>query len=939
MFIDRFGRRVGFGLIVFGICTIAAGVLAGLVLTEGLKLGFETYLKYDENSKFNDPTYEDCDTDTLKVYFYNLTNYQEVLTNDARPNFTEVGPYTFDQETCIFKEHADTHWKYYKKYWKDPVQTDGSESDIIYNFNPAYGAVNYNIKLQTGETNTERVLIQRFTGQALTTVLSTMEGPSFTDSVKISALPTVYTSIKATAMNSFVPLVRLTAAWTAMWSSINATAASYSNFLPERNFFNTAAPPFGVTTYYNTLGAGFIAWPAAGSTFTDLAINRTLYLGVVLNLPDQTAVIPGWSVATQVAGLQAWLYWYQVAAVNPTVKSIMSSAYNLTLTPTNPQLDLLANWLSNYMMTTVANANLGGATGVNNTAQAQFYGQWSNSAALKGGLDLNADAVTPDGFELGTAFPIVNGSFPAATGVSLATTTNLWNVNSNTSILSSVGINTWFTAIRSGNPELLYPLGNSNGLTNATTDVLSNYLQQWQSYLVVPFIYQQFQISNLSDLAYIQWGSGALLGQGVSVQSIQTTLPYPPEFAVYAYSKGSPVRFSLSRSKFLLKEGKFPFFEGSTVELFFDYLEASDYSSIYNIWGLSQTEAIIFGEYLYDFGTEYVTYILNTQVFPYGGGPVTWRTAKQWMYTAEDPLLKLLGVSPFVGLYYNASHAANYSQADAQEDYRDAIFRGGTRDDLKKFLEVKEYNGLVTVNIWKEPVRVEGNDGGDNFVPASLHDNDDVLVWNERLVRPITFKKSGEFDVKGIPLWKLQPTEDLWRNEIDYPDNALYFQEMTGLLNITPTAPAYTFISRPGFYGADLARAGVDGIDDSREEFKDWIIGVNWQSGFTMYKQAYFQISAGISNYTEFYNITGRIIPFGWIEDKDEITDKQATRFKTIVNGAKNGSIAAYVIGCVLGGVMTIFGVAILLRYRYRKMRQFEEQVKGMNLVELPEKF
>jgi hypothetical protein len=521
----------------------------------------------------------------------------------------------------------------------------------------------------------------------------------------------------------------------------------------------------------------------------------------------------------------------------------------------------------------------------------------------------------------------------------MASVTSLWNTVSNISILSDDGITAWFDAIASGDPNTLYGLGNMNGLTNATTDILANYLGVWQTSLVIPFLFQQFQISNLSDLAYIQWGSGALLGNGVTIQSIETSIPYPPEFAFYAYTVGSPIRFSLGKSKFLLRDGNLPFFDGATVELYFDLLGASDYSSIQNLWNLTQAEADIFGDYLVAFGDGFVNYVFQTQIFPQGGGPVTWRTAKEWMYTAEDPLLAFLGLNPHVGLYYNASHATNYTEANNQSDYRDAVFRGGTRDDLKKFLEVKEYNGLTTVNFWAEPVKVEGNDEGDFFVPASLKDDEDILVWNERLVRPIIFRKSGEFSVKGIPLWKLEPTEDFWRNQIDYPPNALYFQEYTGLLNITPTAPAKTFISRPGFYGADLARAGVDGVDNSKDEFKDWVIGVNWQSGFSMYKQAFFQISTQLQNYTEFYEVTGTIIPFAWFDEKDEISDKQATRFKKVVSIAEDGSISAYVIGCVVGGLMTIFGVAILLRYRYRKMRQFEEQVKGMNLVELPEKF
>jgi len=937
MFLDRFGRRTGFGLIVLGICGIAAGVLTGIVLTQGLILGFETYLVYDYDSKFDDPKYEDCDTKDRIVYFYNLTNYVDVLNNNARPYYDEVGPYKFKEESCVFKEHADEHWRYYKQYWKPAVQTEGSTTDIIYNFNPAYSSINYQLHQQSGKENTERVLIQRMTGGFLQQVLSTLEGPNFTSVVTTKALPTVYLNIQSTAMNSMVTLVRLNAAYSVMWNVINSMANYYNSFTPERNFFNVAGPTYGVTTYYNTIGAGFPAYPYPnGTTWSDDAINKTLYLGATLVLPTSNVTIPSWRTANA-AGMQSWLTWYQTASSNPTVKAAMISAYNYSASTS--QLDLLANWLVNYMMTTVANSQLGGTSGVNSTAYQTFLGQWANCSALATGLDTNNDSVTPDGFELGTSFPIVNGSYPGATNVSYASAQSLWNTNSSTSIVTANGINAWFNAINTNNASLLYGLGAANGLSTTETNLLKDYLVEWQTTLVIPFLYQQLQITNLSDAAYIQWGSGTLLGQGVSVQSIQTSLPYPPEFAVYAYSVNSSIRFNLARSKFLLRDGHMPFFDGSTVDLFFNYFEEGDYSSIYNVWNLTQTEADVFAGYLKAFGTAFANWKMETDIFPNGGGIITFRTAMEWMYTAEDPLLLALGQDPYVGLQYNGSHASNYSEANAQEDYKEAIYRGGTRDDLKKFLEVKEYEGLTTVNFWAEPVKVKGNDGGDFWVPASLKEDETILVWNDRIVRPIEFRKTGEMIVKDIKLWQYEPVEDFWLNEIDNPANAFYFQEQTGLLNITPTARSETFISRPGFYGADIARSQVDGVDDSKEEFHRWILGINREAGFLMYKEAFFQISAQMPNFTEFYNVSGRIIPYAWFDEHNEVSDSKANRFKSFVNGAKNGSIAAYVVGCTVGGLMVIFGGLILLRYRWRKIRMFEEQVKGMNLVELPEKW
>jgi len=245
------------------------------------------------------------------------------------------------------------------------------------------------------------------------------------------------------------------------------------------------------------------------------------------------------------------------------------------------------------------------------------------------------------------------------------------------------------------------------------------------------------------------------------------------------------------------------------------------------------------------------------------------------------------------------------------------------------------------IDFWNPPQHVNGNDGGDFWVPASIGEHEVVEVWNDPLVRPIPFKKVGEYTVKGIKLWKMAVLDSFWESATDYPANSVYYQFEAGLLNITPVAPAPSFISRPGFFGVDdTIRTNVQGVT-SKPEYQTWFFGFNWESGFTMDKQTYYQISTLTTPYTEFGNniTSGYYIPFVWFDSVTQISDHQATRFKTIVDGANNGSIAAYVVGCVVGGLMTIVGFLILLRYRHRKLRAFEEQVKGMNLVELPEKF
>ena len=76
----------------------------------------------------------------MNIYFFNVTNPEEVAANTEKPKIIEVGPYVYQEFHLKVNEtwnaNNDTITFMQSKWWKfKPERSAGSEDDIITNIN------------------------------------------------------------------------------------------------------------------------------------------------------------------------------------------------------------------------------------------------------------------------------------------------------------------------------------------------------------------------------------------------------------------------------------------------------------------------------------------------------------------------------------------------------------------------------------------------------------------------------------------------------------------------------------------------------------------------------------------------------------------------------------------------------------------------------------
>jgi len=520
----------------------------------------------------------------------------------------------------------------------------------------------------------------------------------------------------------------------------------------------------------------------------------------------------------------------------------------------------------------------------------------------------------------------------------LTTCRNLWDPNNILSLTNESGIVTWFTAaqlFQQNNFTLATTLMTTFGVSPQQIGLIFFWLSELEGTVIGPGVLAQFGVASFHELAYLQWGtSNVLLGQ--SAAAFDPTLPAPPEFGYYSFNTAhSPVVFNATFSERLLN-GTVPFFSGDPIGQFLFLISVGDFATIGGIWGLSPPQAGVLAGYFTTFFANFVDTLLEYQIFPEGGGPITSRTPIEWLYTSQDPLLSLIGQDPHVGTFYVALEAPTRAAALNQTLRNQFIFRGGSLAERTASQEVKRYpdyppGNKTIVGIWNDPVDVMGNYQG-VYWPPNTHTDDVLTAWLDQLVRPIDFKYWKQDRIKGIDVYLYNAAPETW------DANPLYFQA-DGFMNLSSSQPVNLFFSRVHFFGVpdDTIRNGVTGLESEDPAYGNLYFAVEPESGLAVFKLAPIQVNMLLPPMDRYYkgiNAT-RMCPLFWINNQQEISDKDANSFKKQVGALKAGVIAAYVVGIILGALLAIAGIFVCINWNLRRHRAGEDA----NIeVELPSK-
>jgi hypothetical protein len=484
-------------------------------------------------------------------------------------------------------------------------------------------------------------------------------------------------------------------------------------------------------------------------------------------------------------------------------------------------------------------------------------------------------------------------------------------------------VKAWFAAIqtaqRTNGSDLLgfAPYSFQLGMPSADIIKVATWLGKWQSTLVEPYIKASFGVTDLTQLAYVQWGTGLL--PGVSVADLDPTVPAAPEFAIWALRNNNTIRFDKNRSITVLS--KFLGANGTTPQ-FFQLLQANNLTAINAVYGFSPQEAVAFAGYLNYVMTTFVDANLR-QVFAAGGGLVTARTAREILWEGIDPLISLLKgpAAARAGVFYSSdSDYPTRADAEASQPLQSSrIFTGGNKDELRDYLEIKQYKGKSVIAGYSN-MTVRGNIDGAYWVPGSLSKTEPLLIWVPTVQRPLKVEFVDVITVKGIECWRYKVSDDEFKTTAENPDNARFTQNIHGLLNVTGIKTLRTYASRPHLSGVSDAKV-VDTfsvMDENNAADNAQFFAINPLSGITMYVDFAAEVLVEFPKLSRYFNNSAGFAPITWTEIYQIIPDADADKFKSGVNGAQSGSIIAFVLGMGLGIILIAVGIFILVKYKSR---------------------
>ncbi len=895
-------------LVLLGLGSIGGGAYLSNYIGDQLDQGIKDALVIDGPK---DKNYQDwlknTDADDppkyKKYYFWNLTNPDEVLTGN-KPVYEEVGPYVYRQYDIKFNVEfsGDTVAFATQTYYVFQADmSSGKETDKIVNINPAYLGV-----LQ--KAGSESALVIGMTGPGLETMITNLQ-TDFVPQVVAQAFPEVLLGVQEEITYQLYASVN--ASTTAQTINESLRGLYISNYYNSEasafeDFFNNPTWQADITTILGAQNAppmkGVSEW--ATNSLANLSFSKVAQQKILLG--DPTYQLPGWYYeSSKGLGVLGFLQAYKAAkeAGNTT---ILKLGYNVT----DNQLDALAGYLQymfNDIVPVVLQSQFGAGITAKMIADWKFYEQWANGSVDEAGFDITQDGNTPDGFE---AAILLNGTVNP-TGINRTTAMKLFDPNeiySLTNATMGAGIYVWYGAAM-GNTTLQTLLSSTFGLNSTQLGQLLMWIGTFKDNLIPPLLVNElsvYGVSGLNDIAYLQWGNmSALAGASVKDLDPDSGLPGYPEFSAWASNvQGVPYAFNASKSKELLN-GTNGFFDAVNLGTFLTLVQLKQNDTIKALWGLSETESQLVAGYLQYFSQAFIVNDTLLPIFAQGGGLVSTRTVYQWLWDYTDPLLAVVNPQdPKNNLFTN----------ETQQDPNEArdVFNTG-KNDISKIWQYVEWKGNTTITgVWKEDVEIKGTDAT-QFAPGTSKE-DTLIAFVSDLLRPVELTFVEETSLYGIKLLRFKLADSVLASEADNPSNAIYYQTITGIANMTSAKGAPVFLSKPHFLGAEgSVLQAISGVNPN-EAMHDTFIDVDPITGTVMSAakrlQVNLQVSASRTDtfYPQVYD--DGFYPLVWVEEGGQLTQDLANSYKDKIYGAQDLQQTSQIAGLVVGALLLLAGLA-----------------------------
>jgi hypothetical protein len=410
-----------------------------------------------------------------------------------------------------------------------------------------------------------------------------------------------------------------------------------------------------------------------------------------------------------------------------------------------------------------------------------FYATWAN-------------ATKPPSDDWKGMIVSFNSSIPS--GISIAAAKALFDPILPLSLLNTslAATRTWRRALYDGPENAAFgELSETFELSAGQMSMLLQWLNcSFYPVMVYPDLTSTWNVSEISDLAFVQWGTGAITG-GVSITTLYEGLPFPatPEYATF-WRRWNPFSTIDPTASKILLEGPYGLFDAQNVALFFGYVEAGNFTAIHQVWDLNMAEAVSFVGYFFYMREEYSLGVLE-HIVQSGGGLYVARTVHQWLWKMDDPLLLLLApTSPSGALIGNET-----TPDDARKKHPPSTVYTG-KENINQVQVYTVWQGVDTIKgVYAVDVPVGGVNDIGLFQPF-INENTILWSWDSNYIRNMRLVPTGYVSHRGIKTI---------RYEIDnqtFAVNSDLYQTIQGFANLTGAHNSSSiFLSNPHMFGAD----------------------------------------------------------------------------------------------------------------------------------------
>eukprot|EP01090_Pellita_catalonica_P020900 TRINITY_DN7680_c0_g1_i1.p1 TRINITY_DN7680_c0_g1~~TRINITY_DN7680_c0_g1_i1.p1 ORF type:complete len:765 (-),score=133.01 TRINITY_DN7680_c0_g1_i1:185-2191(-) len=491
----------------------------------------------------------------------------------------------------------------------------------------------------------------------------------------------------------------------------------------------------------------------------------------------------------------------------------------------------------------------------------------------------------------------------------------------------SLGTASIWTAASAGDPDARGFLQYSFELDSDQLDSVLAWRLTFNTDVTVPNVLATFNVNAVSDLAWLQWGTG-LVTNKTSIRDLDPSLGLAGIFEVAIWStdintQSPPLVFNVSQSKELLN-GTNGLFETGNLQTFYFLIATQDEASLLTLFGVTLAEATTLQEYFTYISGTFVDGALQ-QAFSAGGGFITTRTPDQMLWYVDDPLLVLVQNENTDASYY---HNQTTEEQAMEEIVYETFYTGaGDLDDLFSLIEWNGISLLPAGEFWEVDIPIQGTNGH-QFHPF-LDKSDELIVWVSELLRPMDLVYDDDLVKKGIKLYRFR------LDERDFLPNSTFYQEIQGFGNMSLAYKGVpVMFSKAMMFDCPAEwRDKIDGLFID-PEMDDTFLDVEPITGSVMDVAKRLQVNIFIENKTEPLNLWSRnfpkdiIYPAFWGDENAEIDDKKADDFKDAVYRIIMIRVVVFWVGISVGSVLALLGIA-LSTYALWKNRGFSYEIIG----------